>query len=58
MSLKKNISNALASIGNNKTKNHLDAESIEENNTEELEGEKIGAKTIIFTVPIIKSFLL
>jgi hypothetical protein len=43
MSFLKNISNALASIGNNKTKNNLDTESTEENNTEELEGEKIGA---------------
>lgn len=43
MSFLKNISNALASIGNNKTKNNLDTESIEENSTEELEGEKIGA---------------
>ncbi|MBT3587499.1 MAG: hypothetical protein HN507_02505 [Flavobacteriaceae bacterium] len=43
MSFLKNISNAIASIGNNKTKNNLDTESTEENNIEELEGEKIGA---------------
>jgi len=43
MSFLNNISKAIASIGNNKTKSHLDTESIEENSTEELEGEKIGA---------------
>jgi hypothetical protein len=42
MSFLKKISNTLASIGNNKTKNHLATESTEENSTEELEGEKIG----------------
>lgn len=43
MSFLKNISNALASIGNNKTKNHLDVESTEVNTSEESVGEKIGA---------------
>lgn len=42
MNFLKNISNALASIGNNKTKNHLDAESTEVNTSEESVGEKIG----------------
>ena len=41
MSFLKNISNAIASIGNNKTKNNLDTESTEENNIEELEGERL-----------------
>lgn len=45
MSFLKNISNALASIGNNKTKNNLDSESIEKNTSEELVGENIGAST-------------
>lgn len=43
MNFLKNISNALASIGNNKIKNHLDVESTEVNTLEESVGEKIGA---------------
>ena len=42
MSIFKSISNAFASIGNNKTKNNLETESSEENIVEDLVGEKIG----------------
>ncbi len=42
MSFFKNISNAITSIGNNKTKNNLETESAEENIVEDLVGEKIG----------------
>ena len=42
MSFFKNISNAFASIGNNKIKNNLETESAEENIVEDLVGEKIG----------------
>jgi hypothetical protein len=43
MSFLKNISNALASIGNNKPKNQVENETINENNSVELVGEKIGS---------------
>ena len=43
MSFLKNISKAIASIGNNKTKNNLDNKATDEISSEELEGEKIGA---------------
>ena len=43
MSFLNNISKAIASIGNNKTKNNLDNKATDEISSEELEGEKIGA---------------
>ena len=43
MSFLKNISKAIASIGNNKTKNNLDNKATDEISSEELEGDKIGA---------------
>ena len=43
MSFLKNISKAIASTGNNKTKNNLDNKATDEISSEELEGEKIGA---------------
>jgi hypothetical protein len=43
MSFLKNISSALASLGKQKTKNYLEKNTVDENSSEELEGDKIGA---------------
>ena len=43
MSFLKNISSALASIGKQKRKNYLENITDDENRSEELEGDKIGA---------------
>ena len=43
MSFLNNISKAIASIGNNKTKNNLDNKAVDENSSEKLEGDKIAA---------------
>ena len=41
MSFLKNISSALASLGKQKTKNYLENNTVDENSSEELEGDKI-----------------
>ena len=43
MSFLKNISSALASLGKQKTKNYLENNTVDENSSEELEGDKIAA---------------
>ena len=43
MSFLKNISSALASLGKQKTKNYLEKNTVDENSSEELEGDKIAA---------------
>ena len=43
MSFLKNISSALASLGKQKTKNYLENNTVNENSSEELEGDKIAA---------------
>ena len=43
MSFLKNISSALASLGKQKTKNYLEINTVDENSSEELEGDKIAA---------------
>jgi hypothetical protein len=43
MSFLKNISTALASLGKQRAKNYLENKAADENSSEELEGDKIGA---------------
>ena len=43
MSFLKNISSALASLGKQKTKNYLEKNTVDENSSEKLEGDKIAA---------------
>lgn len=43
MSFLKNISSALASLGKQKTKSYLENNTVDENSSEELEGDKIAA---------------
>ena len=43
MSFLKNIRSALASLGKQKTKNYLENNTVDENSSEELEGDKIAA---------------
>ena len=43
MSFLKNISSALASLGKQKTENYLEKNTVDENSSEKLEGDKIAA---------------